>query len=140
MRKRHSAFTLIELLIVIAILATLAALVVPTVVNGIALARKAMCASNLHALGAAARQYLVESQGWMFPIEEPAVDTAGRPGKLWYFGFETEESRMRPEGERELDKTRARLNKYAGTDGTLEVCPGFRFDDPRYKPKFKKAW
>lgn len=140
MRRTQDGFTLVELLIVIAILAMLSAVVVPTVVHGIALARRAMCASNLHALGTATRQYLVESQGWMFPIEEAGVDELGRPGKLWYFGFETDESRQRPEGQRTLEKSRARLYRYCGASESLEVCPGFRFDDPLYKPKFSKAW
>lgn len=59
MRPRHTAraFTLIELLTVIAIIGVLAAIIIPVVGNGRASAQKAECLSNLRQIGLSLRLY-----------------------------------------------------------------------------------
>ena len=52
-RNRQAAFTLVELLVVIGIIAMLIALLMPALAGARAQARKAACASNLHQLGVA---------------------------------------------------------------------------------------
>lgn len=62
---KKNAFTLIELLVVIAIIGILVAIIVPASFKGIEMARRASCANNLKALGAAFTSYAAEFQGAM---------------------------------------------------------------------------
>lgn len=62
-RAHRRAFTLIELLTVIAIIGILAAILIPTVAAVRKKARKAECASNLHQLGMAINLYTNDNKG-----------------------------------------------------------------------------
>ena len=63
MRKRF--FTLIELLIVVAIIAILAAMLLPALSKAMMTARKAHCINNLKQLGTALESYAGDSQDWL---------------------------------------------------------------------------
>lgn len=56
------AFTLIEMLVVIAIIALLAASIVPAVSSSLSRAKSASCASNLRQIGLAFQMYTMEPQ------------------------------------------------------------------------------
>ena len=89
------AFTLVELLVAIAVLGVLAGLVVPAVERGRESARAAACAANLRQLAAAAIDYAGEHRGqfpWGMRLEGGEMacwdfvvgaDGAARPGLLW---------------------------------------------------------
>jgi len=96
---RRIGFTLVELVVVIAILSVLAALAMPVYFGARELPRRATCASNLRQIGVAFSMYLADSDGafpntgdpylwmgrrWRWPLapylgEELAADPA-RPG------------------------------------------------------------
>lgn len=63
--RKWSAFTLVEMVIVTAILATLATLLLPAVTNAKRLAGIVKCQHNLHGVGVALQMYLSESNGIM---------------------------------------------------------------------------
>lgn len=70
--RTHSAFTLIEVLVVIAIIALLAGLILPVLSKARAQGRVTSCKSNLSQLGKAVQMYAAENQS-RYP------DVASRP-------------------------------------------------------------
>ena len=65
-------FTLVELLVVIAVIATLMAMLIPALGRTRATSRLTVCGSNLRQLGAATHVYAVESAGFIPRGPEPA--------------------------------------------------------------------
>ena len=58
------AFSLLELLVVVAIIATLTGILIPALGNARELAGRVACATNLRQLGIALRMYAHENNGW----------------------------------------------------------------------------
>lgn len=76
-RSSKSAFSLVELLVVVAIIAILVALLIPAVQQTRGAARQAVCANNLHQIGIA-----YENHKSSFPEEQHKMQAAGWPGTL----------------------------------------------------------
>ena len=71
MKKQKRAFTLIEMLVVVLILAILAALIVPRVVNRTGDAKRAKAASDIATLSGLLSQYKVDTD--QFPTTEQGL-------------------------------------------------------------------
>ena len=63
--KNHNAFTLVELLVAIVVIALLAAIAAPSVQNFVQVGRRTRCAGSLHAVGMGLRLYLNQSHDLM---------------------------------------------------------------------------
>src|SRR6476620_2394348 len=63
--KRKNAFTLIEILVVVGIIALLISILMPSLKRARAQARRTSCASNLHEVGLAMMSYLHDSHDHM---------------------------------------------------------------------------
>jgi prepilin-type processing-associated H-X9-DG protein/prepilin-type N-terminal cleavage/methylation domain-containing protein len=132
--KRREAFTLLELLVVIGLIAILAAFSLAALAKMKSIAQGANCANSLRQLGAATQFYLTDHEHVFFEYSQPAPG-----GRLWYFGFETTASLGAPEGSRQVDVTQSPLYPYVQNVGGVEVCPAFPYGQAVWKPKYVGA-
>jgi prepilin-type N-terminal cleavage/methylation domain-containing protein/prepilin-type processing-associated H-X9-DG protein len=131
----RGGFTLVELIVTVAILGVLLALLAPALARAIDMADQTACASNLQQLAVAMNLYLKDNDGWFFPLR-----TAARGGIAWYYGYEPASSAGAGEGNRVLDRTQSKLYPYLqSTYATVEICPAFRYDGA-YKAKYDCRW
>jgi prepilin-type N-terminal cleavage/methylation domain-containing protein/prepilin-type processing-associated H-X9-DG protein len=128
--RSRLGFTLVELLVVMAIVAILAAIVLPAASRAKRAGQRAVCANNLRQLGLATHLYWQDNRDAAFKYRGAAVDG----GDVWWFGW----LERGTEGNRRFDSSRGAL--WACLQGRgVEVCPAFDFSDPLYKPKARGA-
>lgn len=115
--KQHTlGFTLVELLVVIAVVALLSVLVAPAVVNALESSRSIACASNLRQLGLANIAYAVDHGSFVAAAE----DIWSGNKKRWHGG--------RQSASEPFDPKLSPLLAYMGVDSRLKECPSFRPD------------
>ena len=78
--RRRCAFSLIELLVVIGIIALLIGLLIPTISNVQAAARVVTCQSNLRQVGQALFTYAKDNGGWLLPVHDDPTAEGGVRG------------------------------------------------------------
>ncbi|MCH8511973.1 MAG: DUF1559 domain-containing protein [Kiritimatiellae bacterium] len=78
--QNRRGFTLIEMLVVIAIIALLAAIIVPSIHRALESAKSTQCASNLRQVGIAMTGYALENNGFL----PPAGSWGGQTAPTWY--------------------------------------------------------
>ncbi|MDA1277215.1 MAG: prepilin-type N-terminal cleavage/methylation domain-containing protein [Verrucomicrobia bacterium] len=125
-RSLLQAFTLVELLVVLTVLAVLVAILLPAAGRGAASARRLKCISNLRQLGIAAQLYTNDSGGRLFRWR----GEASGGGRRFWFGW----LQNGIEGERSFDLTQGALHPYLGSKG-VEVCPAMNYVKPKLKLK-----
>lgn len=83
--SRRGASTLIELLIVMAMIGLLITMLIPSLKRSMDLARAAVCQHNLREIGQSLTMYRIEHDGWL-PMAEPVAGVAasGRENTAWF--------------------------------------------------------
>lgn len=108
------AFTLVELLVVVGIIAVLAGLLLPVLSSSRAASRQASCANNLRQLWMATELYTGRYDGW-FP-----------PAAGWTFADNnTRWHGVRPDGSSPFDPTRGKLQPFLQS-AEIHQCPELR--------------
>jgi len=128
MNKRR-AFTLVELLVVIAVMAILAAILLPTLGQAKLSARRITCVNNLRQLGLAAQMYWDDHDGHTFRYMTGATNG----GTVYWFGW-IEPWAPGNEGQRAFDASFGALYPYFGGRG-VEVCPSLNYSSRLFKAK-----
>lgn len=115
---KERAFTLVELLVVVAVIAVLAALLLPALARGRSSAWTVQCANNLRQLGFATQMYWDENFGNCFVWKTGATNG----GTLFWTGWLGGGA----EGERPFDPTQGALYSYLKGRG-VETCPALNY-------------
>lgn len=126
----NRAFTLVELLVVIGIVATLAGLLLPALAKARRGAGTALCTSNLRQFILAAQMYWDDHEGAAFAYRSGAT----QGGDVFWFGW----LERGDEGRRRFDARQGALWPYLRSRG-IEICPALRRSSPSFKPKASEA-
>lgn len=127
--KTRRAFTLVELLIVIAVIAILAAILLPTLGQAKLSARRIACVNNLRQLGLASQMYWDDHDGDAFRY----ITGATNGGTIYWFGW-IEPWAPGNEGQRAFDASMGALYPYLGGRG-VEICPSLNYNSRLFKAK-----
>ena len=128
-RRWISGFTLVEALVVVAVLGTVLAMVLPAVGYVRSQALGVACASNLRQIGSATVMYHGDHNGryWRYYVDESE-------GRNWWFGFEP--GGPSSQTHRPLQKEHGALSAYLTESDAGLLCPEFPYDDADYFEKF----
>jgi prepilin-type N-terminal cleavage/methylation domain-containing protein/prepilin-type processing-associated H-X9-DG protein len=83
MMGKRNAFTLIELLLVIGIIAALISILLPAIAAARRSAQCVQCQSNLRTIGQALHAYAGENHGWLYPVPVPLFGLDVAPNLRW---------------------------------------------------------
>ncbi len=124
--RPFAGFTLVELLVVIAVIAILAALLLPALGQSKASAKRIKCVSNLRQLGFAAQMYWDDNEQQAFRYRGDYTNG----GDLFWFGW----LERGTEGSRAFDVTQGVLFLYLQGSG-IELCPSLKYTSSKFKLK-----
>ncbi len=133
MTLARSAFTIVEMLVIVAIIALLTGLMLPMVGRSKQAARQSVCMSNLGQLGRAVDLFALDHQQRYFEYRQ--VITGEAEGTRWWFGFEpaTGAATNRP-----LDHGGGVLGPYLAGIGERLQCDDFPYHSADHITKFAR--
>jgi prepilin-type N-terminal cleavage/methylation domain-containing protein len=126
---KRRAFTLVELLVAIAVIGILSSLTLPAVQRARRAANGAVCLNNVRQLGAAAQLYWSDNENNPFPYKLGATNN----GDVYWFGW----IERGAEGQRRFDVTQGAL--YAYVRDSVRTCPQLNYAMGEFKLKAKGA-
>lgn len=127
------AFTIVELLVVVAIVSLLVGIVLPMLGRSRPVTRQAVCASNLAQVGRAFEMSALDHQQRYVEYRETVTGTI--TGQRWWFGLEPTNSLTI---NRPLDHDQGPLGRYMTGIGERLQCGEFPYSDPNHVPKFAR--
>jgi prepilin-type N-terminal cleavage/methylation domain-containing protein/prepilin-type processing-associated H-X9-DG protein len=119
------AFTIVELLVVVAIAGALAALAIPALNRARNSANHAVCANNLRQLGFASQMYWTDNDHDPFAFKSGATNG----GDIFWFGWLERGS----EGQRRFDPSQGALFPYVRD--SVKICPQLNYAMAAFKLK-----
>jgi prepilin-type N-terminal cleavage/methylation domain-containing protein/prepilin-type processing-associated H-X9-DG protein len=122
---KRRAFTLVELLVVIAVIGILSSLMLPAVQKARRAANGAVCLNNLRQLSAAAQLYWGDNENNPFPYKLGATNN----GDVYWFGW----IERGAEGQRKFDVSQGVL--YAYVRDSVRTCPQLNYAIAEFKLK-----
>ena len=125
-----SGFTLVELLVTIAIIAILASLLLPALTRSKVSAQSVRCVNNLHQLSIAAQLYWDDNNGNTFPYHTSFTNN----GDIYWFGWIA----TGDETTRAFDAHYGALYPYLAGRG-VELCPALNYSADHFKLKAEGA-
>lgn len=129
-RPSVRGFTLVELLVVIAVIAVIAAMLFPAFGRAKTSAQRVRCISNLRQLGLAARMYCDDHDDAFFRYRGGSTNN----GEIFWFGW----LERGAEGKRAFDPSHGALSPYLQGRG-VELCPSLNYSASYFKPKANGA-
>lgn len=120
--KRRAGMTLVELLVVVAIIGMLVALLLPAVQAARAAARAASCKNNLRQIGIAVQQFCNAHKGRFPEWHHSGADKSWMYTLAPYFE-QVDEVRICPEDEKRVERLAARVTSYVLNDYLVVDVP-----------------
>ncbi len=136
-RRTLLGFTLVELLVVISVVAILATLSIGALSKIRKSTSLAVSANNIRQLSAGGVAYLADHNNTFWKYYE-RVNRPNERGINWWFGFEDNSSKSKPEGEREFDASKGPLAEYLPKSITPD--PSLSMSGNAFKPKYKRGY
>ena len=126
---RNQGFTLIEMLVVVAIIALLATLMVPAVSRAMLAARRTQCMSNMRQVGMAVLSFAAENNGRLPPTRHTAAEEEAWIFQLRPYLSDVDEIRISPADPRGAERLRRNGTSYLANDLIFDV-PTDPFGNP----------
>lgn len=131
MKARNHAFTLVELLVVIGIIAVMMSILLPALSKSRQAAQRVVCGSNLRQIGVALQNYVTDSRGHLPTVVEP----------IWFPGaitlntdFTVDPFETLPNGQQKYPFAFANVMKSYLKDSRVLICPGALRSYPEVSP------
>jgi prepilin-type N-terminal cleavage/methylation domain-containing protein len=137
-RQNNSAFTLVELLVVIGIIAVLIALLMPALAKARQAAQGAACLSNLRQIGAAMQMYVTDYNGTM-PIQ-PSIGYTDATHLVWNYSDNMGLDPTDPNHPGEAYTVLAYLNYAYLKNPSVFICPAVADPANIFIPKYPFDW